>query len=110
MAYWRIYTHARIAEKARKLIPQIEAALGTDCLEVSVKPNPEGGHIVTFATRHVHSIWSEVVVEVSTCAQRLGYGWSLYGEISKGLDLHTATTRLSGAEFVHCVCMRADTL
>jgi len=108
-SHWRIITDTKKPDSARRLALKLRALGGREFKEINVADYIKGGHIVTFDIGHDFSDWTAVAIDVISCAQQMGHGWSISGFIEEELELFSTGTSVAGIKMVSCYCPRPGT-
>jgi hypothetical protein len=109
-AHWKIWTLATTEEKALRVVNRVAAQLGHPIQELAVEPYHSGGFVAVFVTLHSGPKWSDFVFEVIELAQRIGYSWTLTGDVRQQLDGFSnkpASPGVTSAQFI-CDTQLAD--
>ena len=81
-SFWKIWTEAKSEEKALRVSERVRCNLGREVLDRSVEPYPKiRGFVVAFWIELESQAWNDSVVEVIALGQRVGYQWTLSGDI-----------------------------
>lgn len=108
-SHWRIFTDTKTPEKALKLITKLKTRLDREPADVRVEPYHKGGHVVSLDLSHDAERWNDVVVDILTCAQTIGFGWSLSAFVQEEIELTTTHTSVAGIKMINCFCARPGT-
>jgi len=101
--YWKIFTSANTAEKAKKVLRNVTSIVDMNCNTEKVEPYHKGGFVCTFSCVNEGSNWPESVFLALTEAQKVGRGWILSGSIEQELDAWCNESSVSGVENMHLV-------
>ena len=104
IANWRFITDATDQTKARKVLDWVLAKLESETHQLKIEPYHKGGFTLSFSTMPVSGSWPELVLDVLSCAERVGHGWHLSGQIIESLDASCDKPSVAGVTFIHVVC------
>ncbi|WP_428240078.1 hypothetical protein [Gynuella sp.] len=80
---WKLHLDSSSEESAKKTVNRCIKAFDRPPIESSLEKYSKGGYMATLEFFHSDQYsWAEVVVEVIEFGQRLGNGWSMFGNIS----------------------------
>jgi len=105
---WKLHLDSSSEESAKKIVNRCIGAFDHPPIESSIEKYSKGGYMATLEFFHNDKYsWSEVVVEVIEFGQRLGSGWSMFGNInnesnavlSKNASNHISISGLQWAEW-----------
>lgn len=105
---WRLHLDSSSEPSASKIINRCIQAFGQTPTELKLEKYDKGGYIATLKFLHNEiNTWSEQVIEVIELGQKLGSGWSLFGNIQDEFDAVLSQEsghhiRISGLKWVAC--------
>ena len=94
-----------------RILNRVAGELGVNPVDVTVEPDPKGGHVARFDVVHDAAPWGESVYTVMLLAQRLGVGWTVYGALDCDPSGWLATrrgshVRVSGVDYAEWTLLR----
>ena len=108
---WKLHANATSEHAANKIVNQCIESLNYFPITQNLEKYEKGGYMATVIFFHKDgSSWSDFVVEIIALGQRLGSGWSIYGNIyeesnavlSKNVGNHIRIKGLDWAEWLVC--------
>lgn len=103
-AYWKLWCNTTNEQKALRVANRVAKRLDYPIDELAAQPYHSGGFVATFVTRHSTRQWSRFVFEVIGLAQRIGYFWTLYGDVNQQLDGFSNKSSVSGVTSAQFIC------
>ena len=100
-SFWKMWTEAKSEEKALRVFERVRGNLGREALDRGVEPYPKiMGFVVAFWIELESQAWNDSVVEVIALGQRVGYQWTLSGDILTGTDGWSNESNVSGVRSI----------
>ena len=103
-SFWKFWCDAKNNKNASNLLQQVKRELAVGVSEEKVDAYHKGGFVVSFCVDHDVNQWNDFVVEVIAFGQRVGYGWSLSGDINQQVDGWSNESRISGIQSIQWMC------
>ena len=99
--FWKMWTEAKSEEKALRVFERFRRNLGREARDWSVEPYPKiAGFVVAFWIELETQTWNDSVVEVIALGQRVGYQWTLSGDILTDTDGWSNESNVSGVRSI----------
>jgi hypothetical protein len=106
-----MWTEAKSEEKALRVFERVRHNLGREALDRSVEPYPKiAGFVVAFWIELESQAWNDSVVEVIALGQRVGYQWTLSGDILTDTDGWSNKPSVSGVSSIQWMLDRRWTM
>ncbi len=81
-SHWKFHLGAKNEKSAKTLFSRCLKLIGRPCLDPETALYSKGGYMAKCSFYHSDDLpWSEVVLEVISFSQQVGYGWLLIGDI-----------------------------
>jgi len=103
-SHWRIFTNAKKPETAERVLQKIQKKWDCEPRNIKIEPCHKGGHVISLELPHEFERWNDVVVDVITCMQVVGYGVSISSFIQEELDLVSVKSCVAGVDMITCHC------
>ena len=79
-SFWKVWLDCEKEANAQRVVQRVLDLAFSPEPEVGIEPYPKGGFVAQW-TFDLKPTWSDAVVEAISLAQRLGTGWTLYGDV-----------------------------
>ncbi len=110
-SFWRMWTEAKSEEKALRGFELVRGKLGREALDQSVEPYPKiTGFVVAFWIELESQAWNDSVIEVIALGQRVGYQWTLSGDILTDTEGWSNEPTVSGVRSIQWMLNRRGTI
>ena len=103
---WNIHTQTKSKEKAERILFKVAEALNVETGPIFVEKKGDGGCLCVFSHNLNSENLEECVYESFVMAQRIGYSWSLNGNIEEEIDLWSEKLQLPGIKAINAACNR----
>ncbi|WP_293743924.1 hypothetical protein [uncultured Acinetobacter sp.] len=109
---WKLHLNATSERSAQKIIKKCIDVFERVPISLKIEKYNKGGYMATLELAHDENYsWSELVLEIIALGQRLGSGWSIYGNInddpsavlSKSMGNHI---RVSGVDWADWLLLK----
>ena len=101
---WKFWCDAKRDVGATKLLHRVQSRLQVEVSDESIEPYHKGGHVVCFTVNHATADWKEFIFEVIQFGQRVGYSWTLSGDVQAQLDGWSNRVAVSGIQSMQWMC------
>lgn len=101
-ALWTIFANATTEKATHKVAARLLKLLPRPVEHLEFAQHPKtGGWTFTFQTSLAGTTHNDAVVEVIALGQRVGYSWTLTGDVFGDLDGWSNEARVSGVTSLH---------
>ena len=101
---WAIYTETKSKEKAKIILAKISKMLEIELGDTIIQQNDKGGCSCVFSQIISSENWKESVFECLSIAQKVGYFWSVSGNIEEEIDIWSEKIKLTGVKAINATC------
>ena len=93
---FKVVVDCKDEKASNNVLLRIEGLLEREALGVRIEALHDSGHVIHFGVELMSTTWETAVFESLVLGQRLGYGWTLTGDIETDLCGYSSKARISG--------------